>query len=1797
MENKLFAYFDFNPTKAYPIVYGATYTETFNEEINSFNIMIDMVKAEDRLYFDRPYHFVKIVNDIPNGESGLLFNGKNSIIMLVDTFEEALNSIGGEPFYRYKMQLMNCVKLLEKVQCPNLMITHSLVTGKNEPIYVYIDRYMQLYCPKVKMSTDGETWSYEYLLKWDNICGIHNPNYDVDDPTSQEWIVEPDPIFDVPCADMQMSEPTLRQVLTSLMSQVACIPSLNYRTLTYINFREEAGTIVVNDSDGINFINQSGASDSYANNLISSPSQILNLSDKNSTIADIVGFRDSDNAVISQTQNLQLEVRYPIYKINRVRMRTTDNKQGWFVPAGQVPGKSTPFIRGPAVKNTDFDIDYWPTLIDYGLTEDNKRQWGVKINFTYYQPTSNLHFFKGMLKNVKIHFCKYHPVSGDQEWYYEEVITKDIEASWELSLGDNSLNNDIAINSDIGFAILENGYVSQESSMYRTHISNNGVSCNYQLRIMVSTDNTSTYFGDTADYMWLEYDFENYVSQGTEHNFVTLSKITLDGLHFEICNYIYSGILMLDSSLRTKPITSYSTIYTSSNGSVPMLRMSIPANIGTYIDITPCIVENNKRRLLDTNYLSMLQDVVYEDSSELSDLAKYVYGTMGYSIGGKTITGFSNTYSRAQAWWNITASYFNTILTFINARKSRLQQFDYDEFIKAEKKQYDDYKSKIGYGLLRDENVAECFYIDISGSNWGTNYNKMKFLFYIEYQPLNNLKYKATKEEKNIPLEIQQLNQSADGLSDFERVVNNLQDVTNRIGNPVKILPQTVDDINKIKPLNSIYNDGYYDFTVFHRQFSIYEKYLSVNYTASEKYVIKNYFTSIITKYRAYQYVDYNAAIVRKDNLKVYALLSDKNYYDGDDKVIFFNRFYTLEDLQKIYGVSNISDIMVEDENHNFTIEYKYFSYIEVGFGRYMAFPLGYDNQGTFSDNISVGMNIDDFSQYDITEYGLPEYNETIWYGKYYLMWQADSFSSTVFGSNLAYYFNIFKTEFRRFLNETYESELGGSDYITPSSVSLLIKMNGSYLKIGDKYYQIEFGEYQQGTLLLESGPLSNNDFMLDIFTKTNKRIQNVIPKSSKLDFYPNRNFALSIRRHLSILRLNLITDEWKLQTIKQDNLVKSTLLLSGLEKYRSVYTYNPRYVIKSSINDNNAIEETKNEVNLLVGSKGFAINYQDYDNVSAGPMLLTLEPSQATLVEIPEGVGGYIQKWQVWNQEIYGKSHQVFITYQINIKPGTANIDNYIAQLPVITSGWEYQPYTLFQIVDDNKSNDLNLTFYKDNAEIINQTLQIEYYSNPDIIIGQNFIQHSRLINKLDFADTDEIVCFDITGLKFKLQDLSYNTNLENYIPVIGVEYDEDEDAFINNPPYKIGYEESLSKPYIEIYWDQIPPSVLQIKFSLISNFSYLENDNDEIEYYCSDCRDLMAFKREKRTNSTRYYLTMNDSKTNDVWYFAQEDDLFITTPALNGVARNIKNAPPAVVFNINQTDFNRGENDSYSFTVANNNPHSVELHISGLQTTYTIAANSSITLLSTTDLDDTFDNVVEYRLSNITCYFTGEGLTSDTVIMLKAIEYVNSPIIYVGPDPAHGIYVHFTNNNPCTVKLYCSGSSSSSTYETEIPAGETLVLTNDDMSPYYDQSFANSIYSHWSAFIQGYLEDDYICYFYDYDNNLRSNNVIILSTTPIAPIIHNYIEETGGHYSMQILNNNIYDVYLYAIPNDGGASIYLGMVGGDRYVEISDGTFTALDNYYVEHDNGTLTCDVLLYFTSETDTSEEVLLWEADE
>jgi hypothetical protein len=304
-------------------------------------------------------------------------------------------------------------------------------------------------------------------------------------------------------------------------------------------------------------------------------------------------------------------------------------------------------------------------------------------------------------------------------------------------------------------------------------------------------------------------------------------------------------------------------------------------------DITKLCVEKTARQCLETDYTKLpASGSGYKTVAELS---QYYYSTVEYQVGGTQIYGFSDTYSIARAWWSENYTTFENIITnslaLIMSGTSSLSP------IAQSLKSYFGLPSVATYGLYNFDSYVMSYAVNVDNANMKIyNQSTSGFagcVFSVSYQPLNSFRISFNKPDRDEDVPVTQLDTSQSGVTSLDDFALAEQDKANRLGNDVVAIRQRVESLSDIHALNSTFTGiSGESYTVFKIVTAYEPNYISVVYYASKNYVIRNYSVAIQTKYRAYQYVNYGQAVVRKEQRKVYARLST-NYFYGDDELLF----------------------------------------------------------------------------------------------------------------------------------------------------------------------------------------------------------------------------------------------------------------------------------------------------------------------------------------------------------------------------------------------------------------------------------------------------------------------------------------------------------------------------------------------------------------------------------------------------------------------------------------------------------------------------------------------------------------------------------------------------------------------------------------------------------------------------------------------------------------------------------------------------------------------------------------------
>lgn len=325
------------------------------------------------------------------------------------------------------------------------------------------------------------------------------------------------------------------------------------------------------------------------------------------------------------------------------------------------------------------------------------------------------------------------------------------------------------------------------------------------------------------------------------------------------------------------------------------------------VDITSLVKTAQERKLLSYDYTT---DEFKNGQGNMAVYSKYYYTTVQYKLGGNEISGWSDKYTEAQGWWDVNKT---TIENIVNKSfyeneffKKRYANIFSDEDILPYPQWFYDYEYVDGNGNKHPVvKKSICSHGDV-GDIFG-NYNyPSRISFDISYQPLNDLNIATVKSGFDYPLA--QLDSRDNGLVDFGNFKKVEQDKLDRLGNGVHILSKRyfaenggTDLEDSLIKLGAVYRDT--GEVVFKRMISFKNNYIDVAYYLCKDYVIANYSTSITTKYRAYQYVDYSSSTFRNENRISYFTIS--NAYTNVD----YEEKDVLGNVEKYWGgVSTMGD-------------------------------------------------------------------------------------------------------------------------------------------------------------------------------------------------------------------------------------------------------------------------------------------------------------------------------------------------------------------------------------------------------------------------------------------------------------------------------------------------------------------------------------------------------------------------------------------------------------------------------------------------------------------------------------------------------------------------------------------------------------------------------------------------------------------------------------------------------------------------------------------------------------------------
>lgn len=297
------------------------------------------------------------------------------------------------------------------------------------------------------------------------------------------------------------------------------------------------------------------------------------------------------------------------------------------------------------------------------------------------------------------------------------------------------------------------------------------------------------------------------------------------------------------------------------------------------VDITSLVKTAQERKLLSYDYTT---DEFKNGQGNMAVYSKYYYTTVQYKLGGNEISGWSDKYTEAQGWWDVNKT---TIENIVNKSfyENEFLQKRYDNIFNEEDilpypQWFYSYEYVAGNGNKYPVAKKSIFSYGWVNDMFGSYNYPSRISFDISYQPLNDLNIATVKGGFDYPLA--QLDSRDNGLVDFGNFKKVEQDKLDRLGNGVHILSKRyfaensgIDLENSLIKLGAVYVDT--GEVVFKRTISFKNNYIDIAYYLCKDYVIANYSTSITTKYRAYQYVDYSSSTFRNENRISYFTISN----------------------------------------------------------------------------------------------------------------------------------------------------------------------------------------------------------------------------------------------------------------------------------------------------------------------------------------------------------------------------------------------------------------------------------------------------------------------------------------------------------------------------------------------------------------------------------------------------------------------------------------------------------------------------------------------------------------------------------------------------------------------------------------------------------------------------------------------------------------------------------------------------------------------------------------------------------
>jgi hypothetical protein len=294
-----------------PIDNGSVFEDTYNETLDTGVIKLSCVSTNN---------YSRLVN-LSVYDTALIYSSTDGVNftlirrMLVDKFSEINSRTSTPTYHTFEIYLFSETKALEKIILPNVSITQR-ASSPFLNVGTILARYIKEYSPCKRVYISGESYP-EKIFSLDSNTLSH--------------------FSTIESKDFQLSKPTLRQALTELMLIDDCIPVVKNGVISHISLSTRLSDISSSSNLRTQFnkidriVTQQDSSE-YSNELNLTLENVTNNEqesvDNFVNVSEMVGFRNDDNYILENPNNLRLVTQFPIYNNPRIIMCFEANYYG-----------------------------------------------------------------------------------------------------------------------------------------------------------------------------------------------------------------------------------------------------------------------------------------------------------------------------------------------------------------------------------------------------------------------------------------------------------------------------------------------------------------------------------------------------------------------------------------------------------------------------------------------------------------------------------------------------------------------------------------------------------------------------------------------------------------------------------------------------------------------------------------------------------------------------------------------------------------------------------------------------------------------------------------------------------------------------------------------------------------------------------------------------------------------------------------------------------------------------------------------------------------------------------------------------------------------------------------------------------------------------------------------------------------------------------------------------------------------------------------------------------------------------